>query len=384
VDLFSRDRFGDIMYHVKKQLGGPTSKSTDTQARTKKPPTLLGALTLRERVEKGRIAMNYRIFGQTETSLPAIGLGCMGLSEFYGPPTDQQTAIKLLHAAIELGVQHYDTAELYGMGANESLLGQAFHDRRDKVFIATKFGPIRDPETGAFIGIDGSRANCRRAVEGSLKRLQTDVIDLYYLHRVDPATPIEETVAAMAEMVAEGKVRAIGLSEAAAATIRRAAAVHPISAVQSEYSIFSRDIEDAVIPACLEVGATFVAYSPLGRGMLSGRFKQDLRPAEGDFRMSTPRFQGDAYEANVSLVSEIEMLASKKSCQPAQVALAWVLSRGDHIMTIPGTSKLDNLKINLGAYAISLSNEEFKRLNRLANQVKGDRYDEGGMMIING
>ncbi len=308
----------------------------------------------------------------------------MGLSEFYGPPTDRKTAIELLQAAIELGVQHFDTAELYGMGANETLLGEAFHDRRDKVFIATKFGPIRDPETGAPVGIDGSRENCRRAVEGSLRRLQTDVIDLYYLHRVDPATPIEETVAAMAELVAEGKVRAIGLSEAAAATIRRAAKVHPISAVQSEYSVFSRDIEDSVIPACLEVGATLVAYSPLGRGMLSGRFKQNVRPAEGDFRTLTPRFQGDAYEANVALVAEIEALASAKSCKPAQVALAWVLGRGDHVMTIPGTSKLDNLKVNLGAYDIALADDELKRLNRLAYQVKGDRYDKRGMMIING
>jgi aryl-alcohol dehydrogenase-like predicted oxidoreductase len=308
----------------------------------------------------------------------------MGLSEFYGPPADRETAIGLLHAAIELGVQHFDTAELYGMGANETLLGEAFHDRRDKVFIATKFGPIRDPETGAAVGIDGSRANCRRAVEGSLKRLQTDVIDLYYLHRVDPATPIEETVAAMAELVAEGKVRAIGLSEAAAATIRRAAEVHPISAVQSEYSIFSRDIEDSVIPACLEVGATLVAYSPLGRGMLSGRFKQDVRPVEGDFRTLTPRFQGDAYEANVALVAEIEALAAAKSCRPAEVALAWVLSRGDHVITIPGTSKLDNLKVNLGAYDIALADDELKRLDRLADQVKGDRYDERGMSIING
>ena len=328
--------------------------------------------------------MNVRMLGQTKMNLPAIGLGCMGLSEFYGPPTDRKTAIELLQAAIELGVQHFDTAELYGMGANETLLGEAFHDRRDKVFIATKFGPIRDPETGAPVGIDGSRENCRRAVEGSLRRLQTDVIDLYYLHRVDPATPIEETVAAMAELVAEGKVRAIGLSEAAAATIRRAAKVHPISAVQSEYSVFSRDIEDSVIPACLEVGATLVAYSPLGRGMLSGRFKQNVRPAEGDFRTLTPRFQGDAYEANVALVAEIEALASAKSCKPAQVALAWVLGRGDHVMTIPGTSKLDNLKVNLGAYDIALADDELKRLNRLAYQVKGDRYDKRGMMIING
>ncbi|MGB5983872.1 MAG: aldo/keto reductase, partial [Desulfobacterales bacterium] len=210
------------------------------------------------------------------------------------------------------------------------------------------------------------------------------VIDLYYLHRVDPATPIEETVAAMAELVTEGKVRTIGLSEAAAATIRRAAEIHPISAVQSEYSIFSRDIEASVIPACLEVGATLVAYSPLGRGMLSGRFKQNVRPVEGDFRTLTPRFQGEAYEANVALVTELEVLASAKSCKPAQVALAWVLSQGNHVMTIPGTSKLDNLKVNLGAYDIALADDELKRLDRLADQVKGDRYDERGMSIING
>lgn len=325
-----------------------------------------------------------RTLGNTQTSLPAIGLGCMGLSEFYGPPTDRGTAIKLLHTAIDLGVKHFDTAELYGMGANETLLGDAFHDRRDKVFIATKFGPIRDPETGRPVGIDGSRANCRRAVEGSLKRLRTDVIDLYYLHRVDPATPIEETVTAMAELLAEGKIRAIGLSEAAADTIRRAAGIHPISAVQSEYSIFSRDIESSVIPACIEVGATLVAYSPLGRGMLSGAFKQDMVLANDDYRALTPRFQGEAYQANVALVEEIDAIASAKACQPAQVALAWVLGRGDHVMTIPGTTKLENLKINLGAYEISLTDAERATLDRLADRVKGDRYDERGMSIING
>jgi aryl-alcohol dehydrogenase-like predicted oxidoreductase len=325
-----------------------------------------------------------RTLGNTQASLPAIGLGCMGLSEFYGPPTDRGTAIKLLHTAIELGVKHFDTAELYGMGANETLLGDAFHDRRDRVFIATKFGPIRDPETGRPIGIDGSRANCRRAVEGSLKRLRTDVIDLYYLHRVDPATPIEETVTAMAELLAEGKIRAIGLSEAAADTIRRATAIHPISAVQSEYSIFSRDIETSVIPACIEVGATLVSYSPLGRGMLSGAFKHDMALATDDYRALTPRFQGEAYQANVALVEEIAAIATAKGCQSAQVALAWVLGRGDHIMTIPGTTKLENLEINLGAYDTSLSDAELAALDRLADRVKGDRYDERGMSIING
>jgi len=328
--------------------------------------------------------MRNRLLGATRKNLPAIGLGCMGLSEFYGPPTEQGAAIKLLHQAIELGVVHFDTAELYGMGANETLLRDAFHDRRDKVFIATKFGPIRDPDTGIPTGIDGSRENCRRAVEGSLNRLQTDVIDLYYLHRVDPATPIEETVAAMAELVAEGKVRAIGLSEAGADTIRRAAKIHPIAAVQSEYSIFSRDIEAEVIPACIEVGATLVAYSPLGRGMLSGRFKEDAGLGEGDYRAMTPRYQGEAFQANIALVDEIEKTASAKSCQSSQVALAWVLARGDHIMTIPGTTKLENLKTNLGAYEVELTNDEQTTLDHLADRVKGDRYDERGMSIING
>lgn len=325
--------------------------------------------------------MQPRILGTTQVALPPIGLGCMGLSEFYGPPTEQRAAIQLLHEAIELGVRHFDTAEMYGIGANESLLGEAFRDRRDEVFIATKFGPTRDADTGAFTGIDGSRENCRRAVEGSLKRLQTDVIDLYYLHRVDPATPIEETVAAMAELVAEGKVRALGLSEASGDTIRRANKVHPIAAVQSEYSIFSRDIEDSVIPACIDVGATLVAYSPLGRGMLSGRFKEESL-TEGDFRSMTPRFQGEALRANVALVDEIEAVASAKGCLPAQVALAWVLGRGEHVMTIPGTTRLENLKANLGAYEIRLSNDEQATLDALADRVLGDRYDAGGMSII--
>ncbi len=313
-----------------------------------------------------------------------MGLGCMGLSEFYGPATEKSAAVKLLHAAIDLGVEHFDTAEMYGMGANESLLGDAFHDRRDKVFIATKFGPMRDPETGVPTGIDGSRANCRRAVEGSLSRLQTEVIDLYYLHRVDPATPIEETVAAMAELVIEGKVRGIGLSEASADSIRRAAKIHPIAAVQSEYSIFSRDIEVEVIPACIEVGASLVAYSPLGRGMLSGRFIEEATLTDGDFRGMTPRYQGDAYPANLALVGEIETIAAKYDCQSAQVALAWVLGRGEHIMTIPGTSKLENLKTNLGGYDVVLAEEDLQSLDRLADRVMGDRYDQRGMSIVNG
>lgn len=328
--------------------------------------------------------MQKRKLGNTERELPTIGLGCMGLSEFYGPPMELGAAVKLLHEAIELGVEHFDTAEMYGIGgANESLLGEALKDRRDRVFIATKFGPTRNFETGEFTGLDGSRENCRRAVEGSLQRLRTDIIDLYYLHRVDPTTPIEETIAAMAELVTEGKVRAIGLSEASGETIRRAAKIHPISAVQSEYSIFSRDIETDVIPACIEVGASLVAYSPLGRGMLTGRFKTETL-GEGDWRLTTPRYQGDAYTANVALVDEIEAVASNKSCTPAQVALAWVIGRGEHIMALTGTTKLKNLKSNLGAYDVQLSNDEQVTLDALADRVMGDRYDEWGMAGING
>jgi aryl-alcohol dehydrogenase-like predicted oxidoreductase len=308
----------------------------------------------------------------------------MGLSEFYGPPMERSGAIKLLHEAIELGVEHFDTAEMYGIGgANESLLGEAFKDRRSHVFIATKFGPMRDFKTGEFTGLDGSRENCRRAIEGSLRRLNTDVIDLYYLHRIDPTRPIEETVAAMAELVTEGKVCAIGLSEASGETIRRAAKIHPISAVQSEYSIFSRDIETNVIPACIEVGASLVAYSPLGRGMLTGRFKTETL-GDGDWRLTTPRYQGDAYTANVALVDEIEAVALKKSCTPAQIALAWVMGRGENIMALTGTTKLNNLKSNLGAYDVELSNDERATLDALADRVMGDRYDEWGMASING
>lgn len=328
--------------------------------------------------------MQKRTLGNTDRQLPTIGLGCMGLSEFYGPPMERGAAIKLLHEAIELGVEHFDTAEMYGIGcANETLLGEAFADRRDRIFIATKFGPTRDFETGEFTGLDGSRENCRRAVEGSLRRLRTDIIDLYYLHRVDPAIPIEETVAAMTELIAEGKVRAIGLSEASGDTIRRAANIHPISAVQSEYSIFSRDIEADVIPACLEVGASLVAYSPLGRGMLTGRFKTET-PGEGDWRLTTPRYQGEAYAANVALVDEIEAIASTKSSTAAQIALAWVITQGEHIMPLTGTTKLDNLKSNLGAYDVELSEDEQTTLNALADRVIGDRYDEWGMASING
>ena len=296
--------------------------------------------------------MQKRTLGTTRWELPTIGLGCMGLSEFYGPPMEKRSAIHLLHEAIDLGVEHFDTAELYGIGgANETLLGEAFADRRDRVFIATKFGPTRDFQTGEFTGLDGSPENCRRAIEASLQRLRTDHVDLYYLHRVDP--------------------------------IRRAAKVHPIAAVQSEYSIFSRDIEVDVIPACLEVGASLVAYSPLGRGLLTGRYRAE-KLCEGDWRSTTPRFQGEAYAANLALAEELEAVALAKSCTPAQIALAWVIGRGEHILALTGTTKLEHLKANLGACDLELSHAERMTLDALAARVLGDRYDTWGMAGING
>ena len=318
-----------------------------------------------------------------------IGLGCMGLSAFYGPPVDQAAGIKLLHEAIELGINHFDTAEMYGMGANEKLLGEAFKDRRDKVRIATKFGPkFLFDEDGKPTGttIDGTPENMRRAVENSLAYLQTDVIDLYYLHRVDPKVPIEETVGAMGELVAEGKVRAIGLSEASADTIRRANAVHPIAAVQSEYSIFSRDVEDTTLPVLHEIGATLVAYSPLGRGLLTGALTRENKPSgEGEYRQAAmqPRFADGAYEANLALVDEVKAVGEALGATPGQVALAWVLGRGDNIVAIPGTTKLANLKSNLGAAKLALSTAQLDRLNSLADQVQGARYNETGMSAVN-
>jgi aryl-alcohol dehydrogenase-like predicted oxidoreductase len=292
--------------------------------------------------------------------------------------------VSLLQGAIEAGVNHFDTAQMYGMGANERLLGEAFKDRRDKVVIATKFGPTRDRETGAFTGVDASEANMRLAVEESLRFLQTDHIDIYYLHRMDQSRPIEDTVGAMAKLVAEGKVRALGLSEASAETLKRGNAVHPISALQSEYSIFSRDIEAGPLPAVKEIGATLVAYSPLGRGLLTGRFTRESGPSKdyrsGDYQ---PRFADEVYEANVSLVDEVKAVADALKASPAQVALAWVLGRGEHIVTIPGTTKRANLDGNLGAADVTLSVDQVQRLDALADRVQGARYPEQGMRNIN-
>jgi aryl-alcohol dehydrogenase-like predicted oxidoreductase len=308
----------------------------------------------------------------------------MGMSAYYGAPMDEADGVALLHAAIDRGVDHFDTAEMYGFGANERLLGAAFHDRRDKVFIATKWGPVADPKTNLPAGYDGSETNARRAVENSLRYLRTDHIDLYYLHRKDPARPIEESVEAMAKLVQEGKVRAIGLSEVSAETLRKAHSIHPVAAVQSEYSLFTRDYEADVIPACRELGVTFVAYSPLGRGMLTGSFSKDWAPDGPDFRAGmAPRFAGEALDANLALVAEIQALAVAKGVSAGQIALAWVLSRGEHIVAIPGTTKLANLEANLAAADVRLSADEAGRLDGLAARVQGQRYNERGMGAVN-
>ena len=327
--------------------------------------------------------MIRREIGRTGRSVNAVGLGCMGMSFAYGPAMETADAVKLLHEALDLGVDHFDTAEMYGLGQNETLLGEAFHDRRDRAFIATKFGPLFDPEARNFNKVDGSEANARRAVEDSLRKLRTDHIDLYYLHRRDTGRPIEETVGAMAKLVAEGKIGAIGLSEVSAETLRAAQAVHPIAAVQSEYSIFSREPEAAVLPQCRTGGTVLVAYSPLGRGMLGGTFSRDNRPGEGDYRSGmSPRWQGEAFEANLTLVEEVKAVAQAKDVAPSQVALAWVLAK-DGVVSIPGTTKLANLKSNLGAGDIKLTAEESARLDALADKVQGQRYDEAGMKRVN-
>lgn len=325
----------------------------------------------------------HRTIGKSRP-LNAIGLGCMGMAAYYGKPMEEPDAVKLLHAAIDLGVDHFDTAEMYGMGLNERQLGAAFHDRRDKVFIATKFGPKMDPNTGQRLGVDGSAANAKRALEQSLRFLKTDHVDLWYLHRRDFSRPIEETVGAMAEAVKEGKVRNIGLSEVTVETLRAAHKVHPIAALQSEFSIFTRFVEtDGVLDACRELGTTLVAYSPLGRGMLAG-WSKDWKADGWDFRaVMAPRFSGEALESNLALVEQIRDIAFERDATPGQVALAWVLSRPG-VVAIPGTTKLDNLKQNLGAAGVVLSQSAIGRLDDLASRVQGERYDEAGMRSVNG
>ncbi len=321
--------------------------------------------------------MLSRNLGSSGIPVSAIGLGCMGLSEFYGKPTQESEAIDLLHRALDLGVTHFDTAEIYGQGRNEQLLGKAFAGRWEQLVVASKFGPQRDPTTGEFTGVDGSAANVRDSCEKSLQRLGLERIDLYYLHRVDPATEIEETVGEMAKLVEAGKIAAIGLSEASAEIIERAHAVHPVTALQTEYSIFSRDIEKDILPTCRRLGISLVAYSPLGRGMLTGRYASsgDRPSDDSDFRAHMqPRFSAENFESNLALVEVIRQIAAQMQCAPAQVALAWVLGQGDHVVAIPGTTRLANLQTNLGALDCDLAQGDRARLDELADQVLGDRY----------
>jgi aryl-alcohol dehydrogenase-like predicted oxidoreductase len=311
-----------------------------------------------------------------------IGLGCMGMSEFYGP-SDEAQSIATLHRALELGVTMLDTADLYGNGRNERLLKKAIVDtgKRDQVIIATKFTFVRDPETDEGLGISGKPDYVKQACDRSLQRLGIDTIDLYYQHRVDPQTPIEDTVGAMADLVRAGKVRAIGLSEASAATIRRAHAVHPITALQTEYSLWTRDLEAEILPTCRELGIAIVPYSPLGRGFLTGKINSLDELAPDDWRRSNPRFQGEAFEQNKRMVAEIEAIATAKGATPAQIALAWVLHQGNDMIPIPGTRRIQYLEENVGAAEIVLSSDELARLNTLPTPI-GPRYVD--MSLIQG
>jgi aryl-alcohol dehydrogenase-like predicted oxidoreductase len=326
--------------------------------------------------------MEQRQLGTSGLSVSAIGLGCMGMSAYYGT-TDEPEAIATIHRAIELGVTFLDTAETYGPFTNEELVGRAVADRRDQVVIATKFAWRLDADDPADRVLDGSPENVRRATEGSLKRLGTDHIDLLYQHRIDPNVPTEETVGAMGELVAEGKVRFLGLSEASPDTIRRAQAVHPIAAVQTEYSIWTRDLEAEALPTLRELGIGLVAYSPLGRGMLSGRFASADDFDSEDWRLTQPRFQGENLERNLALARKVRELADEKGVTPAQLALAWVLAQGDDVVPIPGTKRRSYLEENVGALEVELSDEERARIEAEVPEPAGARYDEAGMRSVN-
>jgi aryl-alcohol dehydrogenase-like predicted oxidoreductase len=325
--------------------------------------------------------ISQRQLGTSGLSVSALGLGCMGMSEFYGT-ADETRSIDTLHRAIDLGITLLDTADIYGPFTNERLVGRAIRDRRDRVVVATKFGNVRD-ETGAWLGISGRPEYVRRSCDASLQRLGVDTIDLYYQHRVDPETPIEETVGAMAELVKAGKVRHLGLSEAAPATIRRAHATHRITALQTEYSLWSREPELELLATCRDLGIGFVAYSPLGRGFLTGQVRSMDDLAPDDWRRRNPRFQGANFQRNLDLLPVVEALAAKKGCTPAQLALAWVLSQGDDIVPIPGSTRIERVTENAGALDVSLTAEDLATLDALAPTVAGDRYPEGGMKSVN-
>lgn len=332
--------------------------------------------------------MKTRRLGPNGPEVSAIGLGCMGMASFYGQPSDEAQATAVIHRALDLGVTLFDTAEMYGPHTNEVQVGKALAgkggaDRRDRAFVATKFGINRAP--GGGLATDGSPANVRRAIEGSLKRLNMDHVDLYYLHRVDPATPIEETVGAMAELVKEGKVRFLGLSEAAPETIRKAHATHPITALQTEYSLWSREPEDEILSTVRELGIGFVPYSPLGRGFLSGDIRSIDDLEEGDFRRSNPRFMGDNFQKNLDLVEAVKGIAHDRGVTAAQLALAWVLAQGDHMVPIPGTRRIATLEQNAAAADVTLTAEDIEAIEAVfpRDAASGHRYAEAARSALN-
>ena len=324
-----------------------------------------------------------RRLGTNGPEVSAIGLGCMGMSEFYGAGDDAES-IATIHHALDRGVTFLDTADMYGVGRNEELVGRAIRDRRDEAFLATKFGNVRG-ENGEFLGVKGDPAYVRGACEASLRRLGIEVIDLYYQHRVDPSVPIEDTVGAMVRLKEQGKIRFLGLSEAAPQTIRKAHATHPITAVQTELSLWSRDAEAEVLPTVRELGIGYVAYSPLGRGFLTGQIQSPDDFPDDDFRKFHPRFQGANFEKNIALVREVEALAAEKRCTTAQLALAWVLAKGDDIVPIPGTKHIRYLDQNIGALDVKLSEADLNRLDEILppGAAAGQRYHERGMETVN-
>jgi aryl-alcohol dehydrogenase-like predicted oxidoreductase len=331
-----------------------------------------------------RDSIPRRTLGKQGLTVSAIGLGCMGMSDFYGP-SDRTTNVAVLNHAIDIGVNFLDTADMYGVGHNEKLLSEVLRSRRDEVVLATKFGMMRAPD-GRVLGINGTPDYVASACDASLKRLGVDHIDLYYQHRVDPNVPIEETVGAMAQLVQAGKVRYLGLSEASPSTIRRAIRVHPITALQSEYSLWTRDVENGALPVCREHGIGLVAYSPLGRGFLTGKIRSPAELSADDWRRTNPRFQNENFESNQRLVRAVTEIAAERRCTPAQLALAWLLHQGQEIVPIPGTRSISRLDENADATKLVLTAQELERITRVltSNAVAGTRYVREGMALVNG